>query len=308
MIPGLIGSFIRAHKVLSKNLNSAFNSKQMLDAFLQSKNYKVKRNLILSPRARVSDRKALIAEYPSIVQENLLGILNVPIISKKTPDITDYLKNPRKDSMSVYPSYRPLSDSVFMTSVVNDIQGHYLMLPSRIEVRKMAKGLASPSEKWVDSLLLRTPIMFVVVQTNRLFSDASLNQMNPPYIKLQNAITNLNRETPTGGGRGKARAMYNMHDIVPIKKFNQVLGGGGDALVKEIIKHSKVEITDSNFIPVGGQPVGLDVTSSSTRDDLLYDLKYTSFKLLTIEKDGDQSHEKFLNLLESFKGISSLWV
>ncbi|CAK7893265.1 hypothetical protein CAAN1_01S13872 [[Candida] anglica] len=171
------------------------------------------------------------------------------------------------------------------------------------------------SGRWYQELLDRTPIIFILAQKHRLFSEDSIAQINVPLNKFSNQLKEIKQkviESQSGRRRIVPRS-YHLTEMRQMDTFKAYLGGSEyNPLCESIDRASEIVVTDSNFTPVveDSEQIELKLVEfvqgiKETRvsykiDRIPYDLKYTTFHMLTIESGVKNcQHTELLDLLES---------
>lgn len=229
-------------------------------------------------------------------------------------DVQDFLGEntvgePNKGDEVPYDSYNdhtaPIANTkslsrktTFSSQVFQAVFSDYYPLQPELD-----ESLHKSSIEWTDRLLQDTPFMFILKQTHRLFSDNSLNQINPLRVQFQNELQKL---AALSSKSGKIQRSYYFSSIWNMAVFNRRLGGENDPMVQELLKERELKVTDEHFKPLSLNEENLNQLTVNEypgdRKDIPYDLKYTSFAVATIERRiKKQDHTAFLKLLEEFK-------
>jgi len=195
--------------------------------------------------------------------------------------------------------------------------------------------LIKNSFQWYQRLLNNTPIIFVLRQTNRLFSEASLSQVNKPLNDLKKAVLLLQNSFTDGDE--KSIRNYHLTDLSTVdifslanksqhyfqsdKDFDKLFETTDwksqnkvhDKLSEALLLNKKVELTDQSFNAVKVSPheiiskyplrkVLKELEYANVRDVFPYDVKYHDYYLLTIENPIIQDdHSELLKILDEYK-------
>lgn len=195
--------------------------------------------------------------------------------------------------------------------------------------------LIKNSFQWYQRLLNNTPIFFVLRQTNRLFSEASLSQVNKPLNDFRKALSLLQNSFPDGSD--KSIRNYHFTDLSTVdifslanksqryfqsdKDFDKLFettdwktqNNVHDKLSEALLANKTVELTDKSFNAVNVSPheiisqyplrkVLKELEYASVREVFPYDVKYHDYHLLTIESPIIQEdHSDLLNILDAHK-------
>lgn len=198
--------------------------------------------------------------------------------------------------------------------------------------------LVRKSFQWYQRLLNHTPVIFVLKQTNRLFSDTSLAQINKPLSDFSQSVSSLqNKFTNQPNGNDKNIRNYHFTDLTSVDVFNLAIksqchfelganydtllpninweeqGQIEDALSEVLLNNRSIEITDESFNPVHVKSEDLvtkfplhkifkELEYSPLRKLFPYDVKYDEYHLLTIENPIiNDDHSEILDLLDIYK-------
>ena len=196
-------------------------------------------------------------------------------------------------------------------------------------------NLIKNSFQWYQRLLNNTPIIFVLRQTNRLFSESSLSQVNKPLNDFKTAIMLL--QNSFADESDKTIRNYHFTDLSTVdlfslanksqrhfqsdKDFEKLFASAdwktennvNDKLSEALVANKSVELTDRSFNTVNVSPheiinkfpihkVLKELEYTNVREVFPYDIKYHDYHLLTIENPIIQDdHSKLLNILEAYK-------
>ncbi|CAH2352282.1 hypothetical protein CLIB1423_06S02894 [[Candida] railenensis] len=314
VLPPFIRSLLKAHSFLSSSLNAPVTSKEAIKAYLQVRNAEFKRRLLLSPNPIVEPGlSVLLKDIPKPFQSHIQSIFEKPIIEKEmelqdilVENTTGEADKGNEGPSDIYcdPS-APIANTKallrktgFSTQVFQAVfSNHYPLQPD------LDESLHKSSIEWTDRLLKDTPFMFILKQTHRLFSDNSLNQINPSRVQFQNELQKL---AAISSKSSKIQRSYYFCSMWNLAVFNRCLGGEDDPMVQELLRERELKVTDEFFEPLSLSEEDLNQLTVNEypgdRRDIPYDLKYTSFSVATIErKIRKQDHTTFLKLLEEYK-------
>lgn len=196
-------------------------------------------------------------------------------------------------------------------------------------------NLIKNSFQWYQRLLNNTPIIFVLRQTNRLFSEASLSQVNKPLNDFKRAISLLLNSFADESD--KSIRNYHFTDLSTVdlfslanksqrhfqsdKDFDRLFATADwrtqnnvrDKLSEALLANKSVELTDQSFNAVNVSPheiiskfplhkVLKELEYTNVREAFPYDIKYHDYHLLTIENPIIQEdHSELLNILDAYK-------
>lgn len=196
-------------------------------------------------------------------------------------------------------------------------------------------NLIKNSFQWYQRLLNNTPIIFVLRQTNRLFSESSLSQVNKPLNDFKRAVSLLQNNFADESDKNIRN--YHFTDLSTVdlfslanksqrhfqsdKDFDSLFATADwktqnnvhDKLSEALLANKSVELTDQSFNTVNVSPheiiskfplhkVLKELEYTNVREAFPYDIKYHDYHLLTIENPiMQEDHSELLNILDTYK-------
>lgn len=196
-------------------------------------------------------------------------------------------------------------------------------------------NLIKNSFQWYQRLLNNTPIIFVLRQTNRLFSESSLSQVNKPLNDFKRAVSLLQNNFADESDKNIRN--YHFTDLSTVdlfslanksqrhfqsdKDFDSLFATADwktqnnvhDKLSEALLANKSVEMTDQSFNTVNVSPheiiskfplhkVLKELEYTNVREAFPYDIKYHDYHLLTIENPiMQEDHSELLNILDTYK-------
>ena len=314
-VPSAVRALMRAYAYLSTRTSSPIQSSRVALSFFNRKNALFTRQVLSSPNPDSGHIKSIINTYSKVLQPHMARIFSLPI----TPDDTKVADLIRPELQATTPMVEPLEpqrcrllQTAFLLRLSQSIQSHYqpsmesyqqVQLHNLLgaDMKQPPLAASQPSYisrnansiKWFHRLINETPIIFVLVHTNRLFADTSLHQIDPAANRISSQLDTLKAKSWT-------QRSYHFAEVLQLPLFTYFLGGDQDALVKKMLSRSRVEVTDMGFHPVS--KVKKVPLLPQSRQEVGYDLKYTTFSVVTIEDDvKTASHRDLMRVLEDSK-------
>ncbi len=314
-VPSAVRALMRAYDYLSTKTSSPIQSPRIALSYFNRKNALFTRQVLSSPNPDSGDVDSIINTYPEVLRPHMARIFSQPI-TRDDISVADLL---RPELQATTPMVEPLEPqrsrllrTAFRLRLSQSIQSHYqpsmeprqqVQLHNFLGADMKQPPLAAPhpryisrnanSIKWFHRLVNETPIIFVLVHTNRLFADTSLYQIDPAANRISGQLDILKAKSWT-------QRSYHFAEVLQLPFFTYFLGGDQDALVRKILSRSKVEVTDLGFHPVSKIKEVPPLPQS--RQEVGYDLKYTTFSVVTIEDDvKTASHCDLMRVLEDSK-------
>lgn len=198
--------------------------------------------------------------------------------------------------------------------------------------------LFANSFKWYVRLLEKTPVVFFLKVTNRLFSDYSIAELNKPVSDFHEELSKLqNKHIRDVSSKSKSMRSYHFTELLnpdlfslAIKSQSAIKGTGdfeeallslsweeldkeSDALCDILSSKREIKLVNQQLEPVDIDPsqfvgelplkdVFLQLDSLSVNEVVPYDIIYDDLYMLTIESlIIDQNHDAVMKLLEAYR-------
>ncbi|CCE85324.1 Piso0_004912 [Millerozyma farinosa CBS 7064] len=194
------------------------------------------------------------------------------------------------------------------------------------------------SFKWYVRLLEKTPVVFFLKVTNRLFSDYSIAELNKPVSDFREELSKLQKKHISDvSSKTKSTRSYYFTELLNPDLFSLAIKGQSafkgtadferalsslsweelnnqrDALCDILSSKREIKLVNRQLEPVNVDPrqfvrelplkdLFLQLDSLSVNEVLPYDIIYDDLYILTIESSIiDQNHDVVMKLLEAYR-------